>query len=376
MKLLKPFFKLGIYIGIFLTITSGSLLILNSMTTKATPVLYENNGLVKTNERNIQQEIEQEQDILPYELKESGWIPNWGFDIGMESLEFNKGIIDTVNPVLYTVDTNGNIIGRGVSETNIQKLLTYTRANNVRVIPTIGSYDYNAMASALSSKEKYTENIYTILSEIGKYDFDGIDIDYELIGLDQKDNYILFLNDLAKELKTRNKVLSVTVFPQWDSAKYVDHIETRTVQDYKEIGGVADEVRIMTYDYTLQASTIPGPIAPVNWIRQVLDYATKHIEKEKIWLGVHLYGYEWISDRTVALTYTSVEKIIKNTNINDVYLEDIGEGYAEFGCEGSNRCVMYYQTKQGVQDRRDIANEYGIAGVSYWRLGGELDILK
>jgi len=38
--------------------------------------------------------------------------------------------------------------------------------------------------------------------------------------------------------------------------------------------------------------------------------------------------------------------------------------------------TAYFQTPKGVEMRRDIAKEYGIAGVAYWRLGGELDILK
>ena len=324
----------------------------------------------------IESDNEEEEDEKEYFIKESGWIPNWGFDLGMESLENNRGIIDTVNPVLYSVDSRGNVVSRGVSNANIERLLDYCRNNSIRVIPTIGSFDYDAMRTAFSSNESYKGHINTIVSEIDRYGFDGIDLDYEMINIDQKEFFLNFLRDLKNELDSRNKVLSVTVFPQWENGIYTDHQDTRAVQDYSVIGDIADEVRIMTYDYTLQTSKEPGPIAPINWMRDVLDYAIKYIPKEKIWLGIHLYGYQWSRDRTVAFTYTTTESAIINSGINNIFREDIGEGYAEFTCDGDFLCKAYFQTPRGVQIRRDIAREYGIAGVSYWRLGGEVDILK
>jgi spore germination protein YaaH len=112
-------------------------------------------------------------------------------------------------------------------------------------------------------------------------------------------------------------------------------------------------------------------------MRDVLDYAIDTIPKEKIWLGVHLYGYQWSSDRTIAFTYTTTEaSFINDPNIKNIFKEDIGEGYAEFNCSDGFVCKAYFQTPRGVEMRRDIAEEYGIAGIAYWRLGSELDILK
>jgi len=385
MKLLKTLSIIGIILGVLMISISSYFLFFHSNNSLEKELQIQTDIPVEetsdepceicNNNNNQLEDIQGEEEQI-YELKESGWIPNWAFDLGYESLIENKGIIDTVNPVLYSMNSNGDIVSRGISDTNIQKLLTYCKKNNIRVIPTVGSYDLNAMSNHFGSKEAYTKNINTILTEIERYGFDGIDLDYEVISSTEKDNYILFIKDLSYQLKQRNKILSVTVFAQWSNATYLDHQDTRSVQDYSEIGKYADEVRVMAYDYTLQSSKVPGPIGPISWIRQVLEYTTKHIPKEKVWLGVHLYGYEWIDNRTVALTYTSVKSILSNPNINGTFKKDLGEGYAEFGCENGLRCVMYYQNNEGVDMRRDIAKEYEIAGVSYWRLGGEEDILK
>jgi spore germination protein YaaH len=374
----------------------GSLIILLSLTfmflTRPTPEngdslgevnLYEsaNVNTLDQVERELeaQEEIPEdaEEEIVPYVLKESGWIPNWGFDLGLESLENNLGIIDTALPVLYTVDKAGDVVSRGVSEAKIQELLSFSRENNIKIIPTVGSYDFEATASAFQDEAAYQKQVEKIVAEVEKYDFDGIDLDYEMVNSPYKENFLKFLKNLSEELNERDKVLSVTVFAKWDNADYKDHQETRAVQDYSEVAKYADEVRIMAYDYTLQSSKVPGPIAPIDWVKKILDYATEKIPKEKVWLGVHLYGYQWSSDRTIAFTYTTaLSAIVNDPDIEYVYKEDIGETYSVFSCDNGYTCKAYFQSPEGVEARRTLAKEYEVAGISYWRLGGELDLLK
>lgn len=321
---------------------------------------------------------EKEEEIIPeYILLESGWIPNWAFDLGFESLKQNKGIVSTVNPVFYTINKEGKLESRGIPKSKIQELVTYSKANNIRVIPTVGSYNEGSIDALLKDSTNIQRNISDILKEIEIYNFDGIDLDYELINENSKEKYIGYITLLKTKLSQENKLLSLTLFAQWDDAKYTDHESTRKVQDYEYLGNIADEVRIMAYDYTRATSKKPGPIGPLNWIEDILEYATSKIPKEKIWLGIHLYSYEWVDTRTEALTNVSVQKLISKENITSTYKRDIGEGYAKFSCVNSTTtCQIYFQTKQGIQDRREIAKRFQIAGVSYWRLGGELDLLR
>lgn len=381
-KLLKLPHILGLVLGSSMVISS--LLLMFLLPQKGEEVLTEKtskpssiNGLITREKLPVPKEeskIEEKKEIV---LKESGWIPNWAFDLGFESLKNNKGIIGTVNPVLYTVDPNGNIVSRGVPEASIVELVEYSIKNSIKVIPTIGSFDFDAMSIVFASNDSYTGHINTIISEMDKYGFDGIDIDYEMIKVEQKEFFLNFLKNLKQELKQRNKILSISVFPQWENAQYNESQETREVQEYSIIGEIADEIRIMAYDYTVQSSKEPGPIAPLNWVKDILDYATKKIPPEKIWLGVNLYGYQWSSDRTVAFTYTTAKNsIIDSPSINHTYNMDTGEGYAEFGCDNGFLCKAYFQLPEGIKLRREIAKEYEIAGVAYWRLGGELNILK
>lgn len=377
MKILKLLSIFGILLGISLISLSIYLLTLKEETpVKPDTEISQDNQIEEVNEEeNITEEVIVEEESV--ELLESGWIPNWTFDTGITSLENNIDIIDEVNPVLYTINSDGSLGGRNVSEKNIQQLQAIANENSILVIPTIGSYDFDSTTSLLNSTSAYKANISSLVSEIEKYDFDGIDLDYEQVQSKYKDAYILYLTELKEQLSKKEKILSVTVFPQWENGEYSKNKETVIVQNYEEIGKIADRVKIMAYDYTDSTSAKPGPIGPISWIEDVLKYAIKKIPKEKVYLGVHLYAYEWIGTEVKALTYASVKNILDSGSISSSFIEDIGEGYAKFSCvNGTKTCEMYFQNKEGIDIRRELAKEYGIQGISYWRLGQELDILK
>lgn len=383
MKATKTLPIIGMAFGSFVILLSLAFMLLTLPTPDNGDSLGEENLYESANVNTLNQvggEVKTQEEIPeepPYVLKESGWIPDWGFDLGLESLENNLEIIDTALPVLYTVDKTGNVIPRGVPEVKIQEFLSFCRENNIKVIPTIGSYDFESTASAFKNDTSYQKQIDKIIGEVEKYNFDGIDLDYEMVNSSYKENFFKFLKDLGGELEKREKVLSVTVFAKWEDGKYMDHQETRSVQEYSEIAKYADEVRIMAYDYTLQSSQIPGPIAPIDWVGNILDYAIEKIPEEKIWMGVHLYGYQWSSDRTIAFTYTTaLSTIVNDPNIEYVYKEDLGEAYSAFSCDNGYTCKAYFQSPEGIAERRVLAEKYKIAGISYWRLGGELDLLK
>ena len=340
------------------------------LTIEETPEVEETSEPV---EEIVEEEEEIEEDHI---IKESAWMPPWYFNESFESLKGYVGILDTVNPVFYGVNANGTLLNRKPNEDVVSTFLQYCIENEIRVIPTVGSYSYDTTNSVFATESKYKQHIENILTEVDKYDFDGIDIDYENIRKEKKDNYIFFLRELGRELSQREKILSVAVFAQWgDDISYESHADTIFAQDYSLIGEIADEVRIMTYDYTLPSSTTPGPIGPIDWMEDVIEYSITKIPKEKIWLGIHLYGYRWKDSEATAFTPATYKSIVENPNINTEFKEDVGEGYAQYSCDGTT-CYLYFQSKEGINLRRELAKEYELAGVSYWSIGRDDGLLS
>lgn len=328
----------------------------------------QNQEKITDNKENSRQNPQKEIDSTPTEFIHSAWIPAFDFENGYKSLEIHKDLIKEVNPVLYAVNSDGTLLNRKPAENTLNNFLTFCSTQDIEVIPTIGSYDYKIMESVLSSSVYIEKHINEIMSEMEKYNYSGIDIDYERIKTKERDGYLLFLKNLKTELEKSNKILSVTVFAKTRDS----YTDTLFVQNWAEISKVADRVKIMAYDYTLQTSTTPGPIGPLDWIKDVLEYAKGKIPSEKISLGIHLYAYLWKAEKASALTYSSVSSILENTNIKREYMEEIGEGYAQYTCSDGSKCILFYQTPEGVDARIKMARENNLGGISYWRLGEDL----
>lgn len=344
------------------------------------------------------------------EFRQAAWLPDWAGQKGLESLEANGDILTTVSPVWYEVNKDGSLIDK--SKNQRLKVTEISNNKGMELIPAVAMFDHELFTEVLQNEENYSRHVAAILAEVEKFSYDGIDLDYESTKLSDKEKYIQLLKDLKAGLQSRKKKLVVSVLAQWDNnTGYKSLKETRKAQDYGELGKIADEIRIMTYDYTYTNTLFPGPIAPLKWMREVLDYAVKHIPKEKIVLGVHLYSYEWWVENSALLelrkspnfidpltfvedadlnlplnpratrsyTYDTTKTILEGELISDKRYE--GERVIRFQRENPQtkkieERVLVFIDPEGIKARRDLAKDYGIRGVSFWRLGGEAELLK
>lgn len=326
------------------------------------------------------------------ELEISAWLPDWSTSSGFESLERLGSKIDTVSPVWFEINADGSL--KDKRPRNHQDITKHTSA---RIIPSIASFDHELMSSILGSETNLERHIEAIVNMVVEGNYEGIDLDYESIKLTDKENYFRLLSSLSEELHNHKKQLTVTVLSKWgDEIAYPSYPETRQVQDWSRIINYASEIRIMTYDYTSAASFYPGPIAPLSWVEDVLAYAVTKVPAKRIKLGIHLYAYQWsvteskdsgvpvfipnIDDNPVAsttnataLTYSQVKDILqKNTGRSE---EFAGEKIFIYQ-NGGKQKVLVYQDPQGIKLRMQLASNYDLSGVVFWRLGGEAELLE
>lgn len=326
------------------------------------------------------------------ELKQTAWIPNWAFQSGIESLKENPRQFYSISPVLYNVNTDGTL--ENLNPSKLDELVKICDDNNIKIIPSIALFNWEILTDVLNDETAYKTHIDEIIAEVVENDYDGIDLDYESIIIEDKDLFLGMVEELSTKLHARNKKLSVTVVAKWgDDIIYPSLPQTRAVQDWEIIAEHADEVRIMTYDYTYFASPNPGPIAPMYWMLSVYSYALEKIPKEKIWMGIHLYSYVWkdvnpklpedqkakaienLPDKASSLVYSRVKEIIEENSITSYHQTGVEEGYAQYECDDDYICMMYFQDQFGILSRTNLAKKFGLEGVAYWKLGGEGDLL-
>ncbi len=310
-------------------------------------------------------------DILSVENKNvryHGWIPTWALEAGLKSLEENKSKFATVSPVLYLIKEDGSI---ETSTTSVDKIKNTIKNTEIKLIPTISSFDPDGLRINLANMETYNS---FLLEQVDKFDFDGIDLNYELIYQEDKELFFDHIKKLSEELRNRGKVLYVTVLSKWgDSIEYGFASQTRNVHDYSRIAQYAQQIRIMTYDFTSQGSGKPGPIAPIEWVERVLTYAVNRVDPEKIALGIHLYGYFWSpGQNTIALDYRDISQIRNLYTDPDYFFSSKHQEAALLYTDSNGKTYFgYYSDPQTIKARIELAATFGVQNVVFWRLGDD-----
>lgn len=61
---------------------------------------------------------------------------------------------------------------------------------------------------------------------------------------------------------------------------------------YADLNPYCDTASIMSYGMAW-AGSAPGPVSPRSWLEGIYDYASKVMDRDKIFLGMPAYGWNW-----------------------------------------------------------------------------------
>lgn len=309
-----------------------------------------------------------------------GSIPYWDQDRAVASFKANVSKFNYISLFWYYLDENGNI-KRYSNAKEDQELIRFAHENNVKVsalitnLPEDGSDEENWNSERVEAVIKDTESrkkhILEISNKLDELNFDGINIDYEQVDKSQKENFSLFINELKQNLAKKNKFVGVALHPKTAEEKSGEEISY--FQDWKALGKAADQLYIMSYGEHTDED-LPGPIASENWLKQIIGYSSKvGIPKEKIFLGTGLYGYSWPKDSdesATGLTFDQIEQIIKTNSLTTQMDQKSKAPYFNYSKE-NQEYEVWFENAQSIDSKVQLAYKNGLAGVSFWRLGGE-----
>ncbi|MFA5528650.1 MAG: LysM peptidoglycan-binding domain-containing protein, partial [Peptostreptococcales bacterium] len=167
-------------------------------------------------------------------------------------------------------------------------------------------------------QETLLTNIINIMVE---KDYMGLNIDFENVLPEDRENYNNFVQLAVDRLHPRGFFVSTALAPKVSADQpgllYEAH-------DYEAHGRIADFVILMTYEWGYRRGA-PQAISPLNQIRRVLDYAVTVIPREKIFFGFQIYARDWIIPHVQgqeARTISMQEAIRIGTNYGTVIQYD------------------------------------------------------
>jgi spore germination protein len=302
-------------------------------------------------------------------------VPYWNMTYGTSSVLSNPGTFSEVSPWMYGLGTDGQIVAQysSAQAAAVNAELARLRAARVPLVPTLanvvhGTWVYQPVVTdILHNPRLRAQHVANIVSLVQRQDYAGIDIDYEDLRAGDRDAFTAFITQLAGALHAQGKVLSVDLFAKTDNSGYD---QRNLAQDYRAIGEAADQVRLMGYEYHW-ASSAPGPVAPISWIRAVLKYAGTQIPAGKIILGVPLYGYDWVDGHGTPLSWLQAFQLTERYRVRPQFDDASQSPWFAYTDSAGRRHEVWVENGPRVAAKFAAARSAGIGGVYVWVYGLE-----
>jgi hypothetical protein len=189
--------------------------------------------------------------------------------------------------------------------------------------------------------------------------FDGLQIDLELIPARDGANFLSFLSELRTGLG--NKMFTIALPAR-------RRVLAQDVFDYGRIAPLVDRIFVMAYDEHWSGSD-PGPIASLDWCRSVAAHGLNIIGPEKLIMGMPFYGRTWGSfNPSRAFFHSGIERIREEQEVAEVERK---RGVPTFSYETSITVTVYYEDVHSVALKAAAYQELGVAALGFWTLGQE-----
>jgi spore germination protein len=306
-----------------------------------------------------------------------GALPYWSIAGDSKNVLAHAKDFTTITPWIYGIDDQGGITSLVQDSSGAtHAALAKVEASKVEIVPSIsntqnGNWDYPAIIHILRSPTLQARHIDNIVHLVVRNNLRGIDIDYEELQAQDRTVFTRFIRALARELHDAGRTLSVDVFAKTSDRGY----DSRNIaQDYHAIGAAADTVRIMAYDWHW-ASSEPGPIAPIGWVRDVLNYARTQIPLSKIALGVPAYGYDWVGNHGEPVSWLQVYGLLQKYGSPVQWDNSSQSPWMTYTAAGGAKHVVWFENAYSALAKLALAQNMHVAAAYLWLAGDEDDLL-
>jgi spore germination protein YaaH len=295
-------------------------------------------------------------------LRVSGWDPFWA-STGLASVNNNVGTIDEVNPTWYALQADGTLHARSGSRD--PQWIADRHTAGMLVIPMIDDFSGTAKGAGPVIRDVTPGTRATlmtsILSEVDTLGLDGIDIDFEGMGMISRDPFSQFMGDLATELHNRGKLLTMAAYPKLSEPGGWSGPQSH---NYAALGAVVDEFKIMLYAGT-------GPVAALPDMKKYLDFALTLVPAGKIFAGINFYGFDKSASGKTALTETTGDALATALGITPQLDPTSGELNFQYTSSTGVAHDVWYVNGPAIGLKCDLALQEGVRGIAIWRLGSE-----
>ena len=294
-------------------------------------------------------------------------------DDGHASLLAHLNQIDVLSPAWYDANADGGISGYARRD-----VIDAAHASGVAIIPLVVNKDVDPGVghAILSDPGRRAALCGNLVNEAKTYGYAGFQLDFEQIPWTDRDLLTALVQDCASAFHPAGLNLSIAVIPRLPG----DDAATGTLRDYfhqwsgsydfAALARAADFLSFMTYDEH-NGVTPPGAVSGTPWIRQALEFSMQGVPPEKATLGLPTYYHDWTGvGRLTSSSYADAMTLAQTYGVTPAFdptEEEMHFGYNAYGVHHE----LWIQSPETLRRKLPLMYEYGLKGISVWRLGFE-----
>ena len=284
---------------------------------------------------------------------------------GLQTVKEKHHIFNQILPTCVEVKTDGNIL---INNDN-RDINSYLEKKSIIPMIQTAYMDFQISNQLICNEKALNHFIKNILLYLRNEEYCEICIDIEGVQYKNKAEYTNFMKRVSDTLHQEGYSLSVVI-----PAKSENNQDSTWsgAYDYNSLGKIVDRIVIMAYDFHWPGGP-PGPIAPLPWVQDVIDYAIIEIPPEKLYLGLGLYGYDWAVDsdyRAKGVVFGQIKEIILKHNTKVEWDQDSQSPYLIYK-KGGVEHEVWFENKESIAKKIKLINDFQLKGVVFWRLGQE-----
>ena len=293
--------------------------------------------------------------------------------------------IDLLVPTWYQVDENGLVTGMPDAT-----VLARAQSEKLPITPILALFNKKGFHNLASSPAAQARMNEAMLRECKLHGYAGFQFDLENVDYLDRDLLTALVKTSAEALHHAGLQLSIATVPNAPGypgkggfAKWI-YTDWRGAYDLAELSKYVDLLCVMTYDQHTRW-TSPGPVAGWQWTVDNMQYALKVVPKEKLSLGIPLYGYHWFAGAPIKDTVTGEEKPNPSAEYigapNALLLAAANGGKMQWDAEDHSayfyiyrdqmREWVFYTDQRTFKDRYELIQQNGLQGFCSWVLGEE-----
>ena len=228
------------------------------------------------------------------------------------------------------------------------------------------NYLISRIVNDMAAQERLTARLRETVVEKG---FQGVDIDFEYVLAEDRVAFADFVRNVRTEMNAIGCFVSVALAPKTSDNQQGS---VYSGMDYALLGEAADKVLLMTYEWGYTYGP-PMAVAPLDKVRQVVEYALTRIPAYKINLGIPNYGYDWTLPYergvTAAKTIGNIEavRIAIENNAQIQFDRTAMSPYFHYFKDGLEHEV-WFEDVRSMEAKFNLVGEFDLRGMGYWQI--------